>query len=86
MSNISAPNISFIGLKFRKIHHRIIYSLCLKTEKRKQEKNLKETAAFYDRATEETKPRNGVVDINKERQKNKSVVRLNEKEPKLKKR
>lgn len=46
-----------------------MYSLCLKTEKTKQEKNLKETAAFCDKATEETKPRNGVVDINKERQK-----------------
>ena len=52
----------FIGLKFGKIHYRIICSSCFKTEKRKQEKKLKETAAFCDKATEETKPRNGVVD------------------------
>ena len=39
-----------------------MFSPCFKTEKRKQEKKLKETAAFYDKATEETKPRNGVVD------------------------
>lgn len=34
---------------------------------------LKEMAAFCDKANEETKPRNGVVDINKEKQERCSI-------------
>lgn len=49
----------------------VLYVLKLKRENKK--KQVEGNAAFCDKATEETKLRNGVVDINKEKQERRSI-------------